>query len=333
MSRKLTAYLRTDFSDKKEVAKALNRLIPPQSGIKPLNNITGMLSSEVDKKRWQMLMKRLEQDFKRKDIFTVPYYNKAGNVVRHVKVSTYAEMLARTLTANTYREGAQDSILKQFGEFGDLVEILGRSKVDCSECRQYEGQILSLTGKTKGYTTIDEAKANGLFHPNCIHSFAVTDNVISIYNKEYPIIEHFSKANILVREAQQAVYQKGMKKGELQEKAIAYLYNNIPAEQKQGDFIVGQLPNAAKNMLNTSIDDTRLSLESLAKNIIKHNDIALSDYGKIEDILKNPDNIIPQRENHIKFTKMIDNQTYSFILKTTKDKKKNFIVSFRKDDH
>ena len=185
MSRKLTAYLRTDFSDKKEVAKALNRLIPPQSGIKPLNNIasTGLLSSEVDKKRWQSLMKRLEQDFKRKDIFTVPYYNKAGDIVRHVKASTYAEMLARTLTANTYREGVQDSILKQSGEFGDLVEILGRSKVDCSECRQYEGQILSLTGKTKGYTTIDEAKANGLFHPNCIHSFAVTDRVIDEYLK------------------------------------------------------------------------------------------------------------------------------------------------------
>ena len=185
MSRKLATYVRTDFSDKKAVVNSLNRLIPPQSGIKPLNNIasTGLLSSEVDKRRWQRLMKRLEQDFKNKDIFTVPYYNKAGDVVRHVKASTYAEMLARTLTANTYREAAQDSILEQFGEFGDLVEILGRSAVDCSECKPYEGQILSLTGKTKGYTTIDEAKANGLFHPNCIHSFAVTDRVIDEYLK------------------------------------------------------------------------------------------------------------------------------------------------------
>ena len=185
MSRKLATYVRTDFSDKKAVVNSLNRLIPQQSGIKPLNNIasTGILSSEVDKKRWQRLMKRLEQDFKNKDIFTVPYYNKAGDVVRHVKASTYAEMLARTLTANTYREAAQDSILEQFGEFGDLVEILGRSAVDCSECKPYEGQILSLTGKTKGYTTIDEAKANGLFHPNCIHSFAVTDRVIDEYLK------------------------------------------------------------------------------------------------------------------------------------------------------
>ena len=185
MSRKLATYVRTDFSDKKAVVNSLNRLIPQQSGIKPLNNIasTGILSSEVDKKRWQRLMKRLEQDFKNKDIFTVPYYNKAGDVVRHVKASTYAEMLARTLTANTYREAAQDSILEQFGEFGDLVEILGRSAVDCSECKPYEGQILSLTGKTKGYTTIEEARASGLFHPNCIHSFAVTDRVIDEYLK------------------------------------------------------------------------------------------------------------------------------------------------------
>lgn len=183
MNRKLASYLRTDFSDKKAVANSLNRLISPQSGIKPLNNITGLLSSEIDKKRWQTLMKRLELDFKNKDIFTVPYYNKAGDVVRHVKASTYAEMLARTLTANTYREAAQDSILHQFGEFGDLVEILGRSVYPDSPCIPYQGQILSLTGKTKGYTTIDEAKANGLFHPNCIHSFAVTDRVIDEYLK------------------------------------------------------------------------------------------------------------------------------------------------------
>lgn len=86
-------------------------------------------------------------------------------------------------------------------------------------------------------------------------------------------------------------------------------------------------------MLDTLIDDARLSLESLAKNVIKHYDMALTDYIKITEILNNPDNIIPQRENHIKFAKNIDNQTYSFILKTTKDKKKNFIISFRKDDH
>ena len=242
-------------------------------------------------------------------------------------------MLARTLTAQIYRDAAKSGIMETFGEYGDLVEILGRSKVDCGECKPFEGQILSLEGKTKGYTTIAEAREKGLFHPNCIHSFAVTDNVIKIYNKEYPIIEHFSKANILAREAQQAVYQKGMKKGEFQEKAVTYLYNNIPVEQKRKDFIISQLPKAAKNLLETIEDNVRLSLESLAKNIIKHSDMTLADYNKITEILNNPDNIIQQRENHIKFVKNIDNQTYSFILKTTKDRRENFIISFRRDDH
>lgn len=335
MDRKLKSFIRTDFSSPKDTLNALNRLIPPQSGVKPLNNIveTGLLSSKVTAREWQALAKNLERNLKNKDIFTIPYYNKNGDIVRHVKASTYAEMLSRTLTANIYREAAKDSILNQFGEFGDLVEILGRSIYPDSPCIPYQGQILSLTGKTKGFTTIDEAKGNGLFHPNCIHSFAVTDNVISVYNKEYPIIEHFSKANILAREAQQAVYQKGIRKGELQERAVAYLYNNIPSARKKGDFIIGRLPKTAKNMLDISIDDARLSLESLAKNVIKHYDMALTDYIKITEILNNPDNIIPQRENHIKFAKNIDNQTYSFILKTTEDKKKNFIISFRKDDH
>ncbi len=30
-----------------------------------------------------------------------------------------------------------------------------------------KGEILSLTGKTPGYPTLEEAKTAGLFHPNC----------------------------------------------------------------------------------------------------------------------------------------------------------------------
>lgn len=185
MDKKLKSFLRTDFSDKKKIVSSLQRLIPPQSGVTALNNISasGLLSSKIDEKRWKTLMQALEKNFKSKDIFTIPYYNKKGDVVRRVKASTYAEMLSRTLTANTYRDAAQESILEQFGEFGDLVEIEGISIYPDSPCIPYQGKILSLTGKTKGYTTIDEAKANGLFHPNCIHSFAVTDRVIDEYLK------------------------------------------------------------------------------------------------------------------------------------------------------
>lgn len=92
-------------------------------------------------------------------------------------------MVSRTTTANIMREGDKDRILDTFdGEF-DLVEVLGHSVFPNSPCIPYQEQILSLTGITKGYTTVKEAKAQGLFHVNCIHSFGVTDKVMEIYRK------------------------------------------------------------------------------------------------------------------------------------------------------
>ena len=111
----------------------------------------------------------------------MPYYDKKGNLHRYVQAKDYAKMVARTTTANVLREGAKDSVLDTFdGEF-DLVEILGHSVFPNSPCLPYEGQILSLTGIVEGYTTVDEAKAQGLFHPCCIHSFGITDKVMEVY--------------------------------------------------------------------------------------------------------------------------------------------------------
>lgn len=368
MDNKLKNYVRTDFSDKQATANALNNLLPPQSGIKPLNNSgginkntlkdknkpsggtekglnkgtrklnnltdKGLLSSQVDQKLWQHTMSTLEKNLKGKDIFTIPYKNKDGKVIRNVKASTYAEMLARTMTANMYRKAAKDNILKQFGEYGDLVEIQGKSVYPDSPCIPYEGQVLSLEGQTKGYTTIKQAESTGLFHPNCIHWFAVTDNIISIYNKEYPIIEHFSKANVLAREAQNAVYKKGMKKGEFQKKAVEYLYKNIPKNRKENIFVVGELNNSAKTLLKAETSKIYLSLESLAKNIIKHSDLGIEDYIKMNDILANPLNIEPDKnspEYNIILHKK-EQKYYRMVVKTTRDRKENYITSYRRTE-
>ena len=55
---------------------------------------------------------------------------------------------------------------------------------------------MSLRGITKGYTTIDEAKAQGLFHPNCIHHFGVTFEVL----EEYERIEAGNATGTLLQE-------------------------------------------------------------------------------------------------------------------------------------
>jgi len=86
---------------------------------------------------------------------------------REWDMQRYAEMVARTVAQEAQTHG-QLNRLMEAGE--DLVEVVGRSLDDDSPCRPYEGKKLSITGKTKGYTPVDEARAAGLLHPNCIHT-------------------------------------------------------------------------------------------------------------------------------------------------------------------
>jgi hypothetical protein len=82
-------------------------------------------------------------------------------------METYAQMVARTVASEAQRHGLQNRMM-EIGE--DLVEVVGKS-LHVDSCAQYEGKILSITGKTDGYTSVDEARANShLLGPNCIHS-------------------------------------------------------------------------------------------------------------------------------------------------------------------
>ena len=94
----------------------------------------------------------------------VSFIDKAG---RKWNTDSYFGMLNRTLHANVARETYQDTTV----DAGfDLIRITGISSDPKSPCIPYQGKILSITGETKGYTTLSEAKAAGLFHPNCIHN-------------------------------------------------------------------------------------------------------------------------------------------------------------------
>lgn len=172
---------RENFKDTQSVLKALGKLADSEFLRK--TGIEGIADVVVGSSSWNKAARDIRDKIIKDADFKVPYYDKKGNLHRYVQAKDYAKMVARTTTANVLREGAKDSVLDTFdGEF-DLVEILGHSVFPNSPCIPYEGQILSLTGIVEGYTTVDEAKANGLFHPSCIHSFGVTDKVMEIYRK------------------------------------------------------------------------------------------------------------------------------------------------------
>ena len=170
---------RENFQDTQTVLKALGKFVDSdflrKTGVEGIGNVV------VGSESWQTAARKIRDKIIREANIKVPYYNKKGDVVRYVNAQDYAKMVSRTTTANVFREGAKDRILEDFEDDGDLVEIIGVSEFPNSPCIPYQGQILSLEGRTKGYPTIKEAKANGLFHPNCIHNFGVTDKVMRIY--------------------------------------------------------------------------------------------------------------------------------------------------------
>ena len=170
---------RENFQDTQTVLKALGKFVDSEflrkTGVEGIGNVV------VGSESWQTAARKIRDKILNDGGLKVPYYNSKGKVIRFVNAQDYARMVARTTTANVFREGAKDRILEDFEDDGDLVEIIGVSVFPNSPCIPYQGQILSLEGRTKGYTTIKEAKANGLFHPNCIHNFGVGDKVMQIY--------------------------------------------------------------------------------------------------------------------------------------------------------
>ncbi len=86
---------------------------------------------------------------------------------RNWDIASYAEMATRSASGRAAIEGHSDRL--QANGY-DLV-IVSDSPDECSVCRPWEGRILSLGGEHAGeYPTVDEARAAGLFHPNCTHA-------------------------------------------------------------------------------------------------------------------------------------------------------------------
>lgn len=88
---------------------------------------------------------------------------------KHWQLDVYAEMLTRQVLANSGRDGVSNTA-REFGL--DLVQITTHGSPH-AECRAWEGKIVSLTGDTPGYPTLEDAEEEGLFHVGCRHGYTV----------------------------------------------------------------------------------------------------------------------------------------------------------------
>ena len=125
-----------------------------QAGLSALQETTALGGTRVDATR--RMVAALVDD----GIYAVQYRD--GSV--HA-LGDYGEMVARTVS----RECQNVAVENRMAELGeDLVKISTHGGA-CPLCTPWEGKILSLSGQTPGYPTLDEAKAAGLFHPRCVH--------------------------------------------------------------------------------------------------------------------------------------------------------------------
>jgi len=126
-------------------------------------------------KSWQEAAALMTKELESKGFFHIDYKLKNGKI-RQVPARVYSEMVART----TAMEAANSAVIQRMQERGfDLVDVAGKSSYPNSPCIPYQGTTLSISGQTSGFISLSEAKANGLFHPNCIHSLVFSNKNIA----------------------------------------------------------------------------------------------------------------------------------------------------------
>jgi hypothetical protein len=81
-------------------------------------------------------------------------------------LGSYVEMAMRTGTHRAMVKGHMDR-LQAYGQ--DLV-IISDAPGECPLCRPWEGKVLSISGTSAKYPSLQSAKDAGLFHCNCRHS-------------------------------------------------------------------------------------------------------------------------------------------------------------------
>ena len=183
---------------------------------------------------------------------------------------TYTEMVARTTTMEAHLQGTANRLVEQGHDLVKVSTHLGA----CELCQPWQGKILSITGKTEGYQTLEEARAAGLFHPNCRHAYGLYIDL----DKEIEELENELEAgettenelynDSLLKESKASVFEKMSKEysAEYKEKLTD---EEVEAIRKyQGTWYV-DINNFLRGRLESVSKKTRTYIKSLQKAIKK----------------------------------------------------------------
>jgi len=146
-----------------DVSTVVGRRIDDVYRAVALENLKGQISGYTSV--WDTA-KNIRNDLAQRGI--TGFVDRAG---KNWDMESYTNMVARTSTAEVFRQGTANTYMQRDI---DLVQILPDEEGSinsCEICQRWAGKIISLTGKTEGYPTLQDAIDDGVFHPNCIHNY------------------------------------------------------------------------------------------------------------------------------------------------------------------
>lgn len=138
-----------------DVAQVIGRQVNDIYRELALENVRGTV---IGYDTWKQAARRFREQLAERGV--TGFKDRSG---RMWNMRTYCEMHARTVCMEAHLQGTANRLVEQ-GH--DLVKV-STHRGACPLCEPWQGKILSITGKTKGYPTLEEAKEAGLFHPNC----------------------------------------------------------------------------------------------------------------------------------------------------------------------
>lgn len=144
-----------------DVAQVIGRQVNDIYRELALENVRGAV---VGYDTWKQTARRFREQLAERGV--TGFKDRSG---RMWNMRTYTEMVARTTTMEAHLQGTANRLVEQ-GH--DLVKVSTHHGA-CEKCQPWQGKILSITGKTEGYPTLEEAKEAGLFHPNCRHAYGL----------------------------------------------------------------------------------------------------------------------------------------------------------------
>lgn len=115
---------------------------------------------------WAEAARRLRGDLDAEGI--TAFTDKAG---RSWSLKRYAEMAVRSTTMETTLAGTAIRL----AELGATYVRVSTHVGSCPMCYFYQGAVLSLDGQDPNVPSLEQAKMNGLFHPNCKHAYGFYD--------------------------------------------------------------------------------------------------------------------------------------------------------------